>query len=161
MNWEPLGVVAEIVGAAGVIITLAYLAMQIRQNTNQLKGEAISTINDTELGLTKELRGDHDLFVLLIRGTFVWGALEPQEQARVHLYLYSYTRWLETCWTLAQGGALTKSIFESRELFLTGLTYWMFRSMIRKTGRQNLSPSKVFKPVLDFALFATAHSVSR
>ncbi len=121
MNWEALGVAAEIVGAAGVIITLAYVAMQIRQNTNQLKGEAVSSINDTETGLTKELRGDHDLFVLLVRGTSVWGALEPQEQARVHLFLHSYTRWLETCWTLSQGGALTKGIFESRETFLTGL----------------------------------------
>ena len=78
MNWDAIGAVGEIIGAAGVIITLAYLATQIRQNTNQLKGEAISSINDTEIVLTKELRGDHDLFVLIIRGTSVWGALEPQ-----------------------------------------------------------------------------------
>lgn len=33
MNWEAIGAVGEILGAVGVIITLAYLATQIRQNT--------------------------------------------------------------------------------------------------------------------------------
>ncbi|MDH3469619.1 MAG: hypothetical protein OES26_27665 [Gammaproteobacteria bacterium] len=33
MNWEAIGAIGEILGAAGVIATLAYLAVQIRQNT--------------------------------------------------------------------------------------------------------------------------------
>ena len=33
MNWEAIGAIGEIVGAAAVVGTLAYLAMQIRQNT--------------------------------------------------------------------------------------------------------------------------------
>ncbi len=33
MNWEALGAIAELVGAVGVIATLGYLAIQIRQNT--------------------------------------------------------------------------------------------------------------------------------
>ena len=33
MNWEAISAVSEIIGAAAVIITLAYLAVQIRQNT--------------------------------------------------------------------------------------------------------------------------------
>ena len=33
MNWDAVGAIAEAVGAAAVIITLAYLAMQIRQST--------------------------------------------------------------------------------------------------------------------------------
>ena len=33
MNWEAIGAVGEIVGALAVLVTLVYLAMQIRQNT--------------------------------------------------------------------------------------------------------------------------------
>ncbi len=33
MNWDAIGAIADAVGAAAVIITLAYLAIQIRQNT--------------------------------------------------------------------------------------------------------------------------------
>ncbi len=36
MNWEAIGAIGEVLGAAGVIITLAYLAVQIRQNSRPL-----------------------------------------------------------------------------------------------------------------------------
>ena len=44
MNWEAIGAIGEILGAAGVIITLIYLSGQIRQNNRQIKGEAIGTL---------------------------------------------------------------------------------------------------------------------
>jgi hypothetical protein len=37
MNWEAIGAVGELLGAAGVIITLTYLAIQIRLNSHQLE----------------------------------------------------------------------------------------------------------------------------
>ena len=40
MNWDAIGAIAEIVGAAAVIVTLAYLAIQIRQNT-QMNASAL------------------------------------------------------------------------------------------------------------------------
>ena len=33
MNWEAIGAVGEVVGAAGIILTLLYLAAQIKSNT--------------------------------------------------------------------------------------------------------------------------------
>lgn len=37
MNWGALGAVGEVVGAAGVIASLVYLAVQIRQNTRSVR----------------------------------------------------------------------------------------------------------------------------
>ncbi len=37
MNWEAIGAIGEIVGAFAVVLTLAYLAIQIRQNSNLAK----------------------------------------------------------------------------------------------------------------------------
>ncbi len=45
MNWEAVGIVAEVVGAIGVILTLIYLAHQIRQNTKQSRLSSIQAIN--------------------------------------------------------------------------------------------------------------------
>ena len=42
MNWEAIGEIGEIVGAAGVIATLVYLAYQIRQNTFQLEQNTLT-----------------------------------------------------------------------------------------------------------------------
>jgi len=57
-----LGNVGEFVGAIAVVVTLAYLAVQVRHgreateiNTNQLKGEAIREINNTEQELVHKM----------------------------------------------------------------------------------------------------------
>ena len=37
MNWDSVGAVAELLGAVGVILSLAYLASQVRHNTRQMQ----------------------------------------------------------------------------------------------------------------------------
>jgi hypothetical protein len=37
VSWEAIGTIAEVVGAAAVVVSLAYLAVQIRQNTRQVE----------------------------------------------------------------------------------------------------------------------------
>ena len=46
MNWDAIGAIGEIIGAFAVFITLAYLALQIRQNTKAVHSSALdSTVN--------------------------------------------------------------------------------------------------------------------
>lgn len=40
MNWEEIGVIAEVVGAVAVVISLGYLAIQVRSNTRALKASS-------------------------------------------------------------------------------------------------------------------------
>ena len=37
MNWEAIGAVAELLGAIGVIVSLMYLASQVRRNTHKTR----------------------------------------------------------------------------------------------------------------------------
>ena len=50
MNWDAVGAIAESVGALGVIVSLIYLALQVRQNTTQDRinrfHETSSTLQD-------------------------------------------------------------------------------------------------------------------
>ena len=116
-----LGNYGEAVGAIAVVATLAYLATQISQNTNQLKGEAIREINNTEQELVNSLRDNPKMFSILMQALVDWESVGAKEQARTHLFLYSYTRWLETCWNLSVQKTLEQSIYKSRELFLLGI----------------------------------------
>jgi len=45
LNWDAIGAVGEILGALGVIVTLGYLARQIRENSRQMKVGSIISIN--------------------------------------------------------------------------------------------------------------------
>jgi hypothetical protein len=40
MNWEAIGAIGEIVGAIAVVVTIGYLAVQIRQNTRSVRAGA-------------------------------------------------------------------------------------------------------------------------
>ncbi len=121
MTLQDLGSVGEFVAAIATIATLVYLATQIRQNTNQLKGEAVISINDAEFALDRELRSNPELFSVTIRAMSDWHSLTPIEQANAHLFLHSHTRWCETSWTLWDRGGLDFDTYESRELFIIGL----------------------------------------
>ena len=121
MNWDAIGAGAEVIGALAVVFTLVYLAVQIRQNTNQLKGDAVISINDAKYDLDSELRANPDLFSALIRGLSDWNSLTPKEQASTHLFFHSHTRWCETCWTLWIRGALEEETYDSRERFIVSL----------------------------------------
>ena len=52
MNWEAIGAVGEVAGAVGVIVTLVFLAFQIRQHTGQLE-ENTRTLKSNALDETQ------------------------------------------------------------------------------------------------------------
>lgn len=45
INWEAIGAVGEILGAIGVIATLVYFAIRIRENSQQMKVPSVASIN--------------------------------------------------------------------------------------------------------------------
>ena len=55
MNWEAIGAVGEILGAIGVIITLGYLAIQIRQNTKVTKASTAQQMTDKWVTINLQL----------------------------------------------------------------------------------------------------------
>jgi hypothetical protein len=60
MSWEALAAVAELLGAAGVIITLSYLAVQIRQNSRLLVSSLADSARDAANEVTRILASDRE-----------------------------------------------------------------------------------------------------
>lgn len=85
MNWEAIGAIGEILGAIGVIATIAYLSIQIRQNTKtQQSAVAQATtasrtswydlvISDPEVGdIWRKGTSQPDLLTEQERTRFIW-----------------------------------------------------------------------------------------
>jgi hypothetical protein len=53
MNWEAIGAIGETVGAAGVVLTLVYLANQTRQNIIQLEQNTLTAKAAAHIGPIK------------------------------------------------------------------------------------------------------------
>ncbi len=81
MNWEAIGAVGEVVGALGVVTTLAYLATQVRtsQTWQRRQGfrEGLGQLLDSVARI-----GDHA--PLYQQGCLDFAGLDPSEQLEFH-----------------------------------------------------------------------------
>ena len=55
MNWDAISAVGEIVGAVAVVVTLVYLAAQIRQSDPQQKREEIVSVQTGQNRLAAQM----------------------------------------------------------------------------------------------------------
>ena len=80
MNWEALGAIGEIVGAAGVIVSLLYLASQVRSNSRQLRHASAQAVLDKLNGLIGQLAFTAGAGDVWTRGLSGLDALKDDEE---------------------------------------------------------------------------------
>jgi len=68
MDWAAIGAIGEIVGAAAVVLTLIYLARQLRQNTEALRSTAWQATQNAEHEFDALISGDRELMAIFVRG---------------------------------------------------------------------------------------------
>jgi hypothetical protein len=92
MNWEAVGAIAESIGAASVIATLAYLALQIRSNTSALRAQTRYSISEFVLQISI-FRAEHaDRYAKLsLGGELTAGDLEFRYWSHMQLMLHAET----------------------------------------------------------------------
>ena len=100
MSWQDLGSIGELVSAIATVATLAYLAMQIRLNTAQLKEDArasqLHSVDQTLEAFSRyrNLLAQPGVAELLERGLEAYCDLGPAERTRfravVEEYFFAY-----------------------------------------------------------------------
>jgi hypothetical protein len=95
MNWEALGAIGEIVGAIAVVLSLIFLATQIRQNTRSSRTAsyqaAVTSISD----LTREIGADPELARIIATGGVDLSTLTPTERLQFTYFALSIIRNFE------------------------------------------------------------------
>jgi hypothetical protein len=67
MNWEAIGAIGEIIGALAVVVTLAYLAVQVRNSTRIARSATRQAIAETAMEHGTHLISDRGLMTALLR----------------------------------------------------------------------------------------------
>lgn len=108
MNWDALGAIAELVGSAAVVATLAYLSIQTHRNTVATR----SASNDqARRGLTDVMAliaGDEDTAALYYAGLTKPESLEGHRQVRFDTLLTLQLRATEVMFTDRRQGLLSE-----------------------------------------------------
>ena len=89
MNWDAIGAVAEVIGALAVLITLIYLALQIRQNTRAINSSALdSTVNTISIARQSIYEND-DVARAYLKGLAAPEELDELERLKFRLLLHN------------------------------------------------------------------------
>ena len=133
MNWEALGAISETLAAIGVIVSLLYLAKQIRisshqteQNSNVVRGTAYQQFRQ-QVNAVQALRvSDPTLTEIWIKGSQDFTSLTEVEQHRLGgLYFMMTGNW-ESLFYLRESGVFDERMGADRKMVLEspGYRHW-------------------------------------
>jgi hypothetical protein len=89
MNWEAIGAIAELLAGVGVIATLVYLAIQIRQNTDSIKETNLRTQTDRAIQHSRFASGTPGMMAIFQNGMTDPASLSEEENWQFGTFLFS------------------------------------------------------------------------
>lgn len=109
MNWEAIGAVGEIIGAVAVVVTLFYLALQIRQSTRMSRAQMTKDLLLASREAIMDVASNDRLAA-------IWAEIRPfsdEAAARRHTFYQSFFRLYELQYSLAKEGLVDERIATS------------------------------------------------
>ena len=114
MNWEAIGAIGEVVGATAVFLTLAYLALQIRQNTNAVSASALDSSVGAVNGVRAKIFEDPLLTEIYLQGLENPETLSRTDKTRFTLVMHNILWALWNVYSQAKYADLSADVWESQ-----------------------------------------------
>ena len=111
MNWDAIGAIGEIAGAVAVVLTLFYLAYQIRQNTAAINTEARRASRDGGHAELFTMVGNPEIVLSMVKKE----PLSDREQAVLSAFLFALMRTREYAWGQFKDGAIDGAQWQTEE----------------------------------------------
>ena len=85
VNWEAIGIFAEVIGAIAIVVSLLYVGIQIKQSAASTRAQAINQVNSQygSLMSQKALNGE---LATIYRIATEGGELDPDQATRYRAY---------------------------------------------------------------------------
>jgi hypothetical protein len=115
---QDLGNIGEFVAAIATLITLIYLAAQIRQNTRAVRSSAFQQVVDSFSGISLEIGLNREVSEILDRGSEGLSSLDSVERRRYWSVLLSFFRRAESVFFQSEQGTLQLESWEGIREFL-------------------------------------------
>ena len=115
MNWDAIGATGEVLGSIAVVITLVYLAVQIRQNTQSNRTAAIQTMAGQDSTWLSTIAQDSELADIVSRGWRDFSALSEVERARFLAIMSQLCRQYDSQLHLWRDGAIPDPLWAASE----------------------------------------------
>jgi len=121
MNWDAVSAIAEIVGATAVVVTLIYLAVQVRQGTKATQGvstQAASTLDQDFLLAVSRDPATAETWAMYMATP---DKLSREQKLQGAFLMASVVRRLENILFQERLGTLSPESWQSRQDLFTGI----------------------------------------
>ena len=120
MTLSDLGDLGDFLGGLGVIVTLAYLAVQIRRNTQEVRSASLDAVAASHMEFQRSVWGDPVISKLWFDG--MSGVALPEDEGRQFLLMViTCARHWERAYHRARGGTLRSTSWSGIHDELTGV----------------------------------------
>jgi hypothetical protein len=111
MNIEALGNLGDFISGVGVIVTLIYLAIQIRQNTIATRTDSYQAVVTSASDWSREVSLNGDIADIVMRGAREYESLQPIDRMRFNLAMSSFFRNMEILHSKFRKGAVDADVW--------------------------------------------------
>jgi hypothetical protein len=137
MGLETLAQLGEFVGGFFVVISLVYLAYQVRQNTTSLRTENYARALDRLSTVQRNLSSDGELNRIVVVGAQHPETLSRADRMRFTWYLYELIGAAEFVFHQAEQGALPEEVWDR---WRATIVWWLSNPGIQKWWRSKPTP---------------------
>lgn len=115
MNWEALGAVAELLGALGVVASLVFVGLQVRQNTRSMRASTYDSMVRSNGEWLAAVIADPALADGFEAAVEDWSGVKAEDRARVMYLLTQLFRHWENSFFQHRQGTLDADLWATWE----------------------------------------------
>ena len=106
MKLKNYALMAEIVGAVGVILSLVFVGIQVKDNSDILAAQAVFDLRESNSLMVRDLISNPELSEVIFRGHLDYESLTDAEIPRYDLWVGEVLTRRMTAWKYAEEGLL-------------------------------------------------------
>jgi len=121
MNWDAIGAVGEVLGALAVVVSLVYLATQVRQNKAQIELQALMDAIERHVTKYVEATETDEKAENFRNGLTDFLSMPINERAKFHSTMTGLVGGFIQVWRLYHAGTLVSEDYKAMEGSFIGL----------------------------------------
>jgi hypothetical protein len=118
MNWEAISAIGQIVGAIAVVISVLYLAREVRRNARATRFAAMRSTLDAFNRLAEQIAEHPDVAEVWIRGVYDYESLEGVDRTRFNSRMHQIFRNVEDAYHQHLDGHLDPRVWRGIEVVM-------------------------------------------
>ena len=115
MTIQELGSIGELVGGLAVLLSLVYLALQIKQNTTSVRSATSAAVSESLSRVTEMVSSQPELARAWYQGRVQYDSLTDEERYRVTMFANTYLRRLESAFYQQERGLVDADQWQTTE----------------------------------------------